>query len=258
MFDFAGKVAFVAGGAGYLAFPVCEAFGQCGASVVIADINAERLGQSVEDLSETCGEDRVMGVQMDISDPASIEQAVGKTVERFGKIDVLVNAAFCNAGKVLGELNAEDWDRTNRVNITGAFLLAREAERHMDRGSSIVFYSSMYGIVPPDTRVYHEPMRPNPIEYGAAKAAVLQMTRYLAGVYGPKGIRVNSIAPGPFPPPAKAETDPGFVERLADRTMLGRTGERNETAGAVVFLASEQASYITGVTLPVDGGWTAW
>jgi NAD(P)-dependent dehydrogenase (short-subunit alcohol dehydrogenase family) len=116
----------------------------------------------------------------------------------------------------------------------------------------------MYGIVAPDPALYREPMTPNPIEYGVAKAGVIQMARYLSVHWAPRGIRVNAVVPGAFPNEATQEKDPEFIRRLAARAPLGRIGTPREIAGAVVFLASDDASFVTGTTLVVDGGWTAW
>ncbi len=128
----------------------------------------------------------------------------------------------------------------------------------MAGSGSMVFFGSMYGVVSPDPRIYHEPMTPNPIEYGVAKAGVIQMARYLAVHWAPRGIRVNAIVPGAFPNPATQEKEPDFISRLAARAPLGRIGTPEEIAAAVAYLASDDASFVTGTTLVVDGGWTAW
>jgi NAD(P)-dependent dehydrogenase (short-subunit alcohol dehydrogenase family) len=116
----------------------------------------------------------------------------------------------------------------------------------------------MYGMVSPDPRVYHAPMTTNPIDYGASKAAVIQLTRYLAVHYGPAGLRFNCIAPGPFPNPAVQSTHPEFVGRIAEKTALRRIGTNAEIVAPVLFLLSDGASFVTGHNLVVDGGWTAW
>jgi len=258
VFDLSGKVALVAGGAGYLGLPACIALARQGASVVIGDSNRERLDGAVKEVAAVPSRDTSLGIHFDAADEASIKGAVEETLARFGRLDVMVNATYHSAGKRVEELSAEEFDRASRVNITGAFLLAREAANAMRDGGSIIMYASMYGLVSPDPSIYEPPMDPNPIEYGAGKAAICQMVRYLAAHYGPRNIRVNAIAPGPFPWESTQQAEPAFIERLSRKTMLGRIGRRHETAGAVVFLASDESSYVTGHVLSVDGGWTAW
>ena len=122
----------------------------------------------------------------------------------------------------------------------------------------MVIFSSMYGRVAPDPRVYVPPMAPNALEYGVSKAGLEQMIRYLAVAWASDGVRINGIALGPFPNPQVQAGHPDFVERLSQKVPLGRIGRAEEAIGPVLFLASEAASYVTGQTLAVDGGWTAW
>ena len=149
-----------------------------------------------------------------------------------------------------------EWEKGLRVTLTGAYVLSRQAGRVMlaQGGGSIIHFSSMYGKVSPDPRIYHPPLAPNPVDYGAAKAAILQLVRYQAVMWGPKGVRVNAVVPGAFPKGVEAD----FAKRLGERAPLGRVGRPMEIAGAVVFLASEAASFVTGTQIVVDGGWTAW
>jgi NAD(P)-dependent dehydrogenase (short-subunit alcohol dehydrogenase family) len=157
-------------------------------------------------------------------------------------------------------LTADEFNEANHSNLTATFLLAREVGQWMaaaGRGSMVLF-SSMYGSVSPDPRIYQSPMNSNPLEYGVGKAGIQQMARYLAVHWGRSGVRVNCISPGPFPNPTVQEKNPHFMERLAAKSPMGRIGQSHEIAGSVAFLLSDAASYITGQNLAVDGGWTAW
>jgi len=187
-------------------------------------------------------------------------------VERFGRLDILVNAAFASTSKALGDLEGADFDRAAHVQLTGSFQLSRAAAEAMSTtagGGAMVHFSSMYGSIAPDPRQYFPPqIQPNPIEYGVTKAGLEQMVRYLAVYYAPMNIRVNAVAPGAFPHPAS----PGavssqfekFQENLAAKSPMGRIGRQDELAGPVVFLVSEAASYVTGQILAVDGGVKIW
>ena len=123
---------------------------------------------------------------------------------------------------------------------------------------SIVHFSSMYGVVSPDPRMYPATQAVNPIDYGVAKAGILQLVRYQAVQLAPTGVRVNAIVPGPFPIPSTQGQDSEFMQRLRAKVPMGRVGNPKEIVGAVVFLVSDAASYVTGTQIVVDGGWTAW
>lgn len=256
LFDLSDKVVLVAGGAGYLGQPACRALAEQGATVMVADLALERAAALVADIVARGG--KAHTAELDVADETSIRAAVARAVAEFGRLDTMVNATYLSIGKSLEDLGAEEFDRANRVNLTGTFLLAREAARAMPNGGSIVLFASMYGVVAPDPNVYRPPMNPNPIEYGVGKAGIVQMAKYLAVSWGARGIRVNAIAPGPFPNHDIQRQHPDFVQRLAGNVPLGRIGRQDEIAGTVVFLASDASSYFTGATLCVDGGWTAW
>jgi NAD(P)-dependent dehydrogenase (short-subunit alcohol dehydrogenase family) len=256
LFDLSEKAVLVAGGAGYLGQAMCRGLAEHGASVMVADLVKDRAEALAAEIKTGGG--RAAAVPLDIACEDSIQAAVARAINEFGRLDILVNATFCSIGKTADELTAEEFDRANRVNLTGTFLLAREAARAMPDGGSIVLFASMYGQVAPDPRIYQPPMNPNPLEYGVGKAGIIQMAKYLAACWGPRGIRVNAIAPGPFPNTTVQKEHPEFVRRLADKVPLGRIGMPEEIAGAVVFLASGASSYLNGTTMNVDGGWTIW
>ncbi len=258
LFDLTDRVIVVAGGAGYLAAPACQALARHGAAVVIADLNADRLVGVVDSIRRDQPAARILGIPFDAGDENEIRKVRDAALREFGRLDGWVVATFFSIGKRVEDLSAEEFDKANHLNLTSTFLMARMAAEAMPHGGSLVLFSSMYGLVSPDPRVYAPPLIPNPIEYGANKAGLLQMTRYLAAHYGPRNIRVNAVAPGPFPAPPVQANHPDFVGRLADKTMLGRIGRQEELAGSLVFLLSAASSYVTGHCLRVDGGWTAW
>lgn len=254
-FDLSSKVVLVAGGAGYLGRSICRILVEQGASLMVADV---AQGRSESLIAELAADGKIAAIKFDASDPASSRAAIGATIARFGRLDVLVNATCHSIGKKVEDLEPDEFDLANRVNLTGTFVLAREAAQAMGEGGSIILFASMYGLVSPDPRLYEAPMNPNPIEYGVGKAGIVQMTKYLAVYWGGKGIRVNAIAPGPFPNPAVQSRDPDFIRRLSNRVPLGRIGHPEEIGGVVAFLASNASTYINGETISVDGGWTAW
>lgn len=257
MFDFTGKTVLIAGGAGYLGLPTCKLMAELGANLCIADINEARCKETATSLRDA-GSGEVMPLVLDIGDEDSIRACVWDCAKRFGGLWGLINATFGSTAKSFEELTADEFDRANRLNLTGSFLLAREAAAHMHDGGAMVLYASMYGVVAPRPSGYPDGMTPNPIEYGAGKAGIIQMARYMAAHFGPRNIRVNAVAPGPYPHQSTQDSSAEFMDYLATSTMLGRIGRQDEMAGPTVFLLSEAASYITGQCLNVDGGWTAW
>jgi len=259
LFDLTGKVVWVVGGAGYLCSPACRELAAHGATVIVADLRlavAEQLATSIRSAGG-----KAQATELNVTDEAAVSSAADEIIVQFGRMDVMVNATWFYRAKLIEEMTLADWREGMQVNLDAAFVLSREAGKRMlaQGGGSIIQFSSMYGVVSPDPGVYEPPTLPNPPHYGAAKAGVLQLTRYEAVRWGGKGVRVNAIIPGPFPvlPPANADAEK-LVATLSRKVPMGRVGRQEEIAGAVVYLASDASSFVNGTSITIDGGWTAW
>lgn len=258
-FDLHGKVAWVVGGSGVLGAPVCRALAEHGAHVVVADIREERAQTQAQSMKADGLSAEAMSC--DAGNEESIVRCANEVMQRHGRMDVLVCMAYFYTKTPMEEMTAAQWEKGMRVTLTGAFLTAREGARIMrsQKCGSIIQFSSMYGVVSPDPRMYGPGRSVNPIDYGVAKAGVLQMVRYQAVMLAPHGVRVNAIVPGPFLDRTDEEgQDVEFEDRLNAKSPMGRTGRPTEIEGAVVYLASDASSYVTGTSLQVDGGWCAW
>lgn len=263
LFDLTGKVAVVTGGAGWLGSYLTEALAQAGAKVVIIDYNKEVLEKTV-DKFKSDGLD-VVGIEGDIiSDEQSIRECIDRVVADCGQLDVLVNCAVIQVGAELDKASLKDFE-TAFSNAGAYAIVAQQAVTHMRKvGKGVIInLGSMYGIVTSYPDVYEGITAPASITYSAQKAAVIHSTRYMAVYWAKDNIRVNCLCPGAFPNrDNKAYEDnpkmPEFMQRLDKKTPLGRTGQPWELKGAVVFLASDASSFMTGQELVIDGGWTTW
>ena len=255
-FHFNGQDIWVFGGAGYLGRATVSLLVSMQARVLCIDL--EDRAQSM--VADAGWQAQVTPASLDANDVVEVEAFVKRQVASRGVPHGIVVMTYASTSKRLDELTPEEFDLVNHGNLTATFVLARAvANSMMERGSgSLVLFSSMYGSVSPDPSVYASPMNPNPIEYGVGKAGVEQMARYLAVHYGRGGVRCNTISPGPFPNPNIQRDQAAFIKRLSQKVPLGRVGQAPEIAGAVAFLLSDAASYITGQNLAVDGGWTSW
>jgi NAD(P)-dependent dehydrogenase (short-subunit alcohol dehydrogenase family) len=257
LFDLSGKNAWVVGGGGYLGGAACEALAAHGARVAVADARIEAAQAVASRITAAGGE--ATAHALDITAEEAVARQADAIAER-GRLDIAVNCTAGSRGRPVDGMTLEDWQFGLGITLGGAFVLAREAGRVMRAGGggSIVQFGSMYGLVSPDPGAYPDGIPVNPADYGAAKAGVLQLVRYLAVQWAQDSVRVNAVVPGPFPNPAGQGGMAEFTGRLERKVPLGRLGRAEEIAGAVVYLASDAASYVTGTQVVVDGGWTAW
>ena len=242
-----GKVAFISGGARGMGAAEAILFAREGANVAIGDVLEEEGRKLVEQISETGG--RAIFVPLDVTSESQWSDAIAATVTEFGKLNVLVNNAGIGSHSRVEDTDVETWDRVMAINAKGVFLGTKAAIPEMRRagGGSIINISSQLGLVGTDI---------SSPEYQASKGAVRIFTKSTAIQYAGEGIRANSVHPGPINTPM-TEGNAGNLELMVSRIPLGRYGEPDEVAYGVLYLASEEASFITGSELVIDGGWTA-
>ena len=267
LFDLTNRVAIVTGGAGFLGQQFSEALAEAGANVVVADIDQAAAADWAEKLSKK--HNSALGVGLDVTDTSSVQNLMDLTLEKYGQLDILVNSAaldpkFDNQNQSRHVTSFEDfplqaWKQALDVNLTGMFLTCQYAAKVMKEvgKGSLINICSTYGISGPDQRLYEslgEPRQYKPVYYTVSKAGVLGLTKYIATYYEGTEIRCNALTPGGV----ERGHDQAFKDAYGSRTVLGRMAYPHEMKGAVVFLASEASSYMTGTNLVVDGGWTAW
>jgi len=265
----ASKVAVVTGATGLLGVEHCRALARAGARIVATDLDGAafgRLGEAVEHETDL----KPLVVPADVTSKESLERLLDATLTHFGRIDVLICNAAVNEkieapGERSGLVRFEDfpldaWKRAVDVNLTGTFLCCQVlgSELARRRSGSIVTVASTYALVAPDQALYRRSDGTQAFyksaAYPSTKSAVLGLTRYLAAYWGAMGVRVNALCPGGV----QNGQDDHFVTTYSSRTPLGRMAQPDDYAGAVVFLASDASAYMTGATLVVDGGYTAW
>lgn len=250
LFSLEGKVAVVIGGSGTLGGVFCRALGSAGAAVVVVGRSEEKARAAAAALEEKGF--RALGIGADTTSKEQLEDACERTVEAFGRVDILVNAPGVNSSTPFFEITEDEWEHIIDVNLKGVFLACQVFGQRMieqGEGGSIVNISSASS-GPPLSRVF---------TYGVSKAGLNNLTQYLAREWAPHGIRVNALAPGFFP--AEQNRKILSAERVADiirHTPMKRMGEPEELAGAMIWLASERAAgFVTGAVIRVDGGFSA-
>jgi gluconate 5-dehydrogenase len=258
LFDLKGKIAVVTGGSGYLGSAITESLAEAGAFVYVTGRDVKKL-QKFQKENYRKLNNLIKTISLDILSEKSVKECFTKIKKNEKRIDILVNNASYVSTGTLEKLSDSNWNQGLNGTVTGVFRCTKQVIPIMEKngGGTIINISSIYGEVSPDPAIYGHTGFNNPPQYGAGKAAIIQFTKYCACNLAHKGIRVNTILPGPFPK-KEIQRNKQFIKNLTKKIPLGRIGKPYELKGAVVFLASESSSYITGEVLHVDGGWTAW
>ncbi len=272
-FSVSGKTALVMGGRGYLGRNFCEALAEGGAYVYSADLpTASPASRGAQAIKE---HERIVQKQVDVTDPVSVKTLVDEIIKERKGIDILVYSVSAKCPdfyKPYTECSLEGWQDVFKAELDGMYLSTQQVGKHMEKAKkgSIILMSSIYGVVGNDQRIYegsnladvygdNKTEKPKRIyahaSYAAIKGAHISMARFLAAYWGDRNIRVNCISPGGVGHKDENET---FVRKYCDRVPMGRKATIDDITGAVMYLASDAAGYVTGHNLIVDGGWTAW
>lgn len=267
LFGLEGRTAVVTGGAGILGRVFCACLAEMGARVAVCDLKEAEADQAAREIS---GEYQtpVLGIGCDVSDPSSVRGMMERVLKSFEEVHILFN----NAATKTDDLNAflepvetyrpEVWRKAMAVNIDGMFYVAQAVGKQMiaqGGGGSIVQTASIYGLLAPDQRIYPGSFYlgrelHTPAVYTTSKAAVIGLTRHLAALWAPRGIRVNALVPGGV----ESGQNDTFKRQYSERVPLGRMARREELVGPALFLASDASGYVTGQTIVVDGGLSVW
>ena len=246
LFSLTGKVAVITGASSGLGVAFAEGFAQAGADVALGARRVDKLGDTAE-LVEAAGRNAI-SVATDVASPEACQALVDAAMRELGRVDVLINNAGIGTAAPATREKPEEFRKVIDVNLNGCYWMAQACGRVMEPGSSIINISSVLGITTAGLPQ---------AAYAASKAGLIGLTRDLAQQWtGRKGIRVNAIAPGFFASEMTDQYPEGYLESQQSRIPMGRKGDPRELAATAVFLASEAAGYITGQTLPVDGGMT--
>ncbi|TLU81987.1 MAG: SDR family oxidoreductase [Chlorobium sp.] len=260
IFSMKGKIALITGATGHLGSVMAYVLAEAGAHVLV---NSRTEGKSVSLVkSLVASGNSAEPAVFDVTDEHAI-RAFFSSYKRLS-IDVLINNAYFGSSGKIEISMSENFADSYEVTVIAAHNLFKAALPFLRKAvqnngdASVINLSSMYGMVSPNQSIYESAKDVNPPFYGAAKAALLQWSRYAACEFGPEGIRVNSVSPGPFPSDLVQASNPDFINKLAHKVPLGRIAQSDEIKGAILFLASSASSFVTGANIIVDGGWTCW
>ncbi|OIJ16765.1 short-chain dehydrogenase [Anaerobacillus alkalilacustris] len=267
LFHLNGKTAIVTGGLGILGQRFCAGLAEFGANVVVVDLDEEKTKAFAKQLADRY-QTKTLGIACDVSSPCDVKMMVSKVIHEFNEIHILHN----NAAHKSKDLNAffapfeqytlEEWRNIMSVNLDGMFLVAQAVGSQMvqqGKGGTIIQTASIYGMLAPDQRIYDGSYYlgreiNTPAVYTASKAAVIGLTKYLATYWAEKKIRVNTLTPGGN----ESGQNDTFKKKYSVRIPLGRMGQPDEMVAALIYLASDASSYVTGQNIVVDGGLSAW
>ena len=251
LFSCKDKVALVTGGLGLIGKEIVRGLSDFGASVCVADINEHQM-ECLENLAA------VNFQHLDITSEDSIRQTLAVLINQYKKIDILVNCAYPRTGDWgarCEDVSFDSWKMNLNSHLGGYFLCCQKvaAQMKLQGCGSIINVVSIYGVVAPDFSIYEGSTMTMPVAYAAIKGGIITFSKYMASYYAKDNIRVNCISPGGV----FDQQTSGFVEKYTAKTPLGRMGTPGDMVGAVIYLASDASSYVTGHNLIVDGGWTA-
>ena len=251
LFDLHGKTALITGGNGGIGLGIAKGFAQSGANVAIAGRNTVKTEEVVANLSEQ--NTSAIGIEVDVANEKSVDNMITNTLENFGQIDILVNNAGIGIRNLPHEYNLEDWNKVIDINLTGAFLCSKAVYPNMKtRGSGkIINIGSMTSIFGLDWA----------IAYASSKGGIVQLTKTLAVSWAKDGIQANSILPGWIHTDLTQGIKDNYKDRydhILSRIPENRWGEPADLSGTAIFLASDASNYVTGVSIPVDGGYTSF
>ncbi len=252
LFSLRGKTALITGGAGLIGKEIVKGLRDFGAVVYIADTNRDKAADIIDDST-------VRYVPFDMTSSGSVASAIDSILKDAGRIDIMVNSAYPRTkdwGLKFEAIPVESWKANVDAQLGGYFVCCQKVAEQMKQqgGGSIINMGSTYGVAAPDFSVYEGTVMTMPAAYAAIKGGGIALTNYLSTYYAKDKVRANTVSPGgifdnqPLP----------FVEKYSKKTPLGRMGMPDEVVGAVVFLASDASSYVTGQNILVDGGWTTW
>lgn len=267
LFSLKGKNIVITGGLGYLGKECVKGFAQHGANLAIVDLDKKKTESFAKEVAEQYNI-KAIGISCDVSDEVEVQKMIEQVTNVLGNINVLFNNAATKSRNLdaffapFEDYSHEEWKKIMSVNLDGMFLVAKNASKQMiknGKGGSIIQTASIYGVVGPDHRIYNGSYFLNheinsPAVYSASKAGVIGLTKYLATYLAKHNIRVNTLTPGGLQTGQNEE----FIHNYSNRVPLGRMGLVEEMVGAVIFMASDASSYMTGQNIIVDGGLTAW